>query len=88
MQPNRGTGHECTGLNDGSKNSVAVTYLTDAWNWGAEIYCGCEVRFVQKAPKGKGYIVHFARHGAGRSAFSDDFQHQLFWVKAVCCVAI
>jgi len=84
MQPNNGTGHECTGLNDGSKNSVAVTYLTDAWNWGAEIFCGCEVRFIQQAPDKKGYLIHFAWHGGGRSVFQDEFKHQLFWVKAVC----
>ncbi|KAJ5133283.1 Glucose-methanol-choline oxidoreductase C-terminal [Penicillium atrosanguineum] len=48
MQANTGSGHESTGLNDGSKNSVATTYLADAWNWGAEIFCGCEVRFVEK----------------------------------------
>ncbi|GIK07468.1 hypothetical protein Aspvir_003134 [Aspergillus viridinutans] len=81
MQANSGSGHECTGLNDGSKNSVATTYLADAWNWGAEIFCGCEVRFVEKAP-GKGYIVYFAWHGSGRSVFNEDFKEQLFWVKA------
>ena len=82
MQANSRTGYECTGLNDGSKNSVATTYLADAWNWGAEIFCGCEVQFVEKASEG-GYTIHFAWHGSGRSVFADNFKEQLFWVKAV-----
>lgn len=82
MQANKRSGHECTGLNDGSKNSVATTYLADAWNWGAEIFCGCEVQFVEKADGG-GYTIHFAWHGSGRSVFGDHFKEQLFWVKAV-----
>lgn len=83
MQANAGSGHESTGLNDGSKNSVATTYLADAWNWGAEIFCGCEVKFIEKDPDEKGYIIHFAWHGSGRSAFVDHFKEQLFWIKAV-----
>jgi hypothetical protein len=82
MHPNRGSGHECTGLNDGSKNTVATSYLADAWNWGTEIFCGCEVRFVEKM-EGGGYIVFFAWHGSGRSVFTNHFKEQLFWVKAV-----
>ncbi|KAF9890820.1 hypothetical protein FE257_005391 [Aspergillus nanangensis] len=37
MRENLRSGHECTGLNDGSKNSTPTTYLTDAWNWGATV---------------------------------------------------
>ncbi|CAI7661418.1 unnamed protein product [Penicillium discolor] len=81
MQANKQSGHECTGLNDGSKNSVATTYLADAWNWGAEIFCGCEVQFVERTGGG-GYTIHFAWHGSGRSVFTDHFKEQLFWVKA------
>ncbi|KAJ5779576.1 CAZyme family AA3 [Penicillium paradoxum] len=81
MKGNRSSGHECTGLNDGSKNSVATTYLADAWNRGAEIFCGCEVRFVEKMDGG-GYMIYFAWHGSGRSVFADHFKEQLFWVKA------
>ena len=83
MQANAGSGHESTGLNDGSKNSVATTYLADAWNWGAEIFCGCEVKFIEKDLDEKGYIIHFAWHGSGRSVFADHFKEQLFWIKAV-----
>jgi hypothetical protein len=31
------TGMDCTGVNDGSKSSTLVNYLSDAWNWGAEM---------------------------------------------------
>jgi hypothetical protein len=88
MQANEGSGNESTGLNDGSKNSIPTTYLTDTWNWGAEIFCGCEVRFIEKALDDKGYIVHFAFHGKGRQSFSEAFHNQLFWVKAVGCMTL
>ena len=32
------TGMDSTGVNDGSKSSTLVTYLSDAWNWGAEMF--------------------------------------------------
>lgn len=32
------TGMDCTGINDGSKSTTLVTYLSDAWNWGTEMY--------------------------------------------------
>ena len=32
------TGMDCTGVNDGSKSSTLMNYLSDAWNWGAEMY--------------------------------------------------
>lgn len=83
MQANQGSGHESTGLNDGSKNSVPVTYLADAWNWGAEIFCGCEVRYVEKAAK-QGYTVYFSWQGKGRDCFREDTEAHLFWVTAVC----
>jgi hypothetical protein len=82
LQANTGSGQECTGLNDGSKNSVAVTYLADAWNWGAEVFCGCEVLRVESAGPDDGYIVHFVAHGLGREKFSKQFRVQPFWVKA------
>ncbi|KAL2793364.1 hypothetical protein BJX66DRAFT_338968 [Aspergillus keveii] len=81
MRPNLGSGHEATGLNDGSKDSIPVTYLADAWNWGAEIFCGCEVRHVEKAADGRGYIIHFVWHDKGRAAFKE-METQLFWVQA------
>lgn len=32
------SGQDCTGVNDGSKNSTLMNYLPDAWNHGAEMY--------------------------------------------------
>jgi hypothetical protein len=37
MQTSELTGQDCTGANGGSKTTVLVTYLNDAWNWGAEL---------------------------------------------------
>ena len=37
MQASTLTGQDCTGVNDGSKSTTLVTYLSDAWNWGAEM---------------------------------------------------
>ena len=31
------SGEDATGINDGSKSTTLVTYLADAWNWGAEM---------------------------------------------------
>ncbi|KAK8170258.1 hypothetical protein IWX90DRAFT_414601 [Phyllosticta citrichinensis] len=62
------SGQDCSGVNDGSKNSVLMNYIPDAWNWGAEIFWG-------------GYIV-FAWHGGERSKFRDEFS-ELMWVRAV-----
>lgn len=44
MYPSASTGMDSTGVNDGSKSSTLVNYLSDAWNWGAEMFCECEVR--------------------------------------------
>ena len=32
-----GNGEDLAGRSDGSKNSTLVTYLADAWSWGAEM---------------------------------------------------
>ncbi len=37
MEASTLSGQDCLGLNDGSKNTTLVTYLTDAWNNGAEM---------------------------------------------------
>ncbi|CAI4210261.1 unnamed protein product [Parascedosporium putredinis] len=54
MFPSSLTGQDATGLNDGSKTTTLVTYLADAWNWGAEMFCEAEVRYIQecKGPEG------------------------------------
>lgn len=76
------SGQDATGVNDGSKSSTLVNYLSDAWNWGAEMFCGCEVRYVTRAPDREGYLVHFAWHGDRRAAFGDRFYEDLMWVHA------
>jgi len=76
------TGQDPTGLNDGSKNTTLVTYLADAWNWGAELFCEAEVRYVQKAPDREGYIVYFAWHGRNRGHFPANLHGDLMWVHA------
>ncbi|OLN81041.1 Cholesterol oxidase 1 [Colletotrichum chlorophyti] len=76
------TGQDTTGLNDGSKSTTLVNYLSDAWNWGAEMFCQCEVRYVTEAKGRGGYIIHFAWHGGKRGNFKDLFYEDLMWVHA------
>ncbi|KAL2126285.1 hypothetical protein VTI74DRAFT_1264 [Chaetomium olivicolor] len=76
------TGMDATGINDGSKSTTLVTYISDAWNWGAEIFCECEVRQVAKAPPDRGgYIVYFAWRAGKRDRFLN-FYDDLMWVHA------
>jgi hypothetical protein len=82
MQASTLTGMDATGINDGSKSSTLVNYLSDAWNWGAEMFCECEVRYVKKAPDRDGYIVYFAWHGSKRGAFKNNIHEDLMWVHA------
>ena len=81
MQASQLTGMDATGVNDGSKSTTLVNYLSDAWNWGAEIFCNCEVRYVAKAPDREGYIIYFAWRSCGRDRFSTFFD-DLMWVHA------
>jgi hypothetical protein len=82
MQASTLTGMDSTGVNDGSKSSTLVTYIADAWNWGAEIFCECEVRHVKKHPTQEGYLVCFAWHGSKRAAFKHNMYHDLMWIHA------
>lgn len=75
------TGMDATGINDGSKSTTLVNYLSDAWNWGAEIFCECEIRYVTKAPDREGYIVWFAWHSEKRGCFKTLYD-DLMWVHA------
>ncbi|RYP91482.1 hypothetical protein DL770_002421 [Monosporascus sp. CRB-9-2] len=77
------TGQDATGVNDGSKNTTLVTYLADAWNWGAEMFCEAEVRYITKAPPERGgYLVYFAWHGRNRGHFQANLHGDLMWVHA------
>jgi hypothetical protein len=81
------TGQDCTGINDGSKNSTLVTYVADAWNWGTEMFCDCEVEYITTAPgPDNGYLVHFSWHGSGRDRFQDQVHKNPLWVHARECV--
>ncbi|KAI2615936.1 FAD/NAD(P)-binding domain-containing protein [Hypoxylon sp. NC1633] len=93
MSPSSLTGQDPTGLNDSSKNTTLVTYLADAWNWGADMFCEAEVRYITKAPdidmgpgkepeKQAGYIVYFAWHGRNRGHFKTNLHGDLMWVHA------
>ncbi|KAK3308576.1 uncharacterized protein B0T15DRAFT_111319 [Chaetomium strumarium] len=82
MKPSSLTGQDTTGVNDGSKNSTLVTYVADAWNWGAEIFCECEVRYIEKIGKDEGYRVYFAWHGRNRGLFKANLHGDLMWVEA------
>lgn len=83
MKASTGSGQDCTGVNDGSKNSILMNYVPDAWNHGAEIFCECEVRYIQRDPKGNGYIIFYAWHRDDRKIFKDSFYNELMWVRAV-----
>jgi hypothetical protein len=82
MSPSALTGQDTTGVNDGSKNSTLVTYVADAWNWGSEMFCECEVRYVEKAKDREGYIIYFAWHGRNRGHFKANLHGDLMWVRA------
>lgn len=86
MNPSALTGQDATGLNDNSKNSTLVTYLADAWNWGADMFCESEVRYIKKAENREGYIIYFAWHGRNRGHFKAHLHEDLMWVHAKKCV--
>ncbi|KAJ4992841.1 glucose-methanol-choline oxidoreductase [Stagonosporopsis vannaccii] len=76
MKRSTGSGNECTGVNDGSKNSVLTTYLADAWTWGAEIFCGVEVTHLRKLDDDEGYVVYY-------NLIDDQLERKrLMWVRA------
>ena len=57
----------CGGCNVGAKNTVALTYLPDARNHGAEIFTHAKVSHVARAPTGC-WQVHVARVDADKGA--------------------
>ncbi|KAK9384290.1 hypothetical protein V1515DRAFT_633659 [Lipomyces mesembrius] len=76
------TGNDCTGINDGSKTTTLVTYIADAWNHGAEIFCSCEVTYVKYIESTKKWAVFFRWLRPGRQDFSEEFSTQPFFVLA------
>ncbi|KAK6075726.1 glucose-methanol-choline oxidoreductase [Seiridium cupressi] len=82
MTPSALTGQDCTGVNDSSKNSTLVTYVADAWNRGADIFCESEVRYITKAPGREGWLIYFAWHGRNRGHFKANLHGDLMWIYA------
>lgn len=58
----------CSGCNTGAKNTTLMNYIPDAAAFGAEIFCGASVRWVEKR-EGGGWTVAFEPTGAGRGGF-------------------
>ena len=67
QQPCKLCGDCVTGCNYSAKNTVLMNYLPDARNFGADIFCGCAVRWVERI--GDQWIVHFDPIGEGREKF-------------------
>lgn len=80
MRHSTDSGNECTGINDGSKSSVLVTYLADAWNWSAEIFCGIDVSHLRRNGKRDGYVIYY-KTLSGRNK-----EKRLMWVRAVSAI--
>ena len=65
-----GCGDCCGGCNVGAKNTVALTYLPDAVQHGAQVFTHAKVRHVSQEANGR-WRVHFERQdgkAAGSSA--------------------
>lgn len=60
-----------TGCNHGAKNTVAMNYLPDAWNHGAQIFCEVEVSRVEARDDGL-WAVHYTPLGRGCEAFEGE----------------
>lgn len=58
----------CSGCNRGSKNSVLMNYLPDAYNHGASIFTQCGVTRLERSEDGK-WVVHFRKFEQGREGF-------------------
>jgi len=62
----------CAGCNVGAKNTVQMTYLADAYNHGADIFCGLRVSHV--APERGRWRVFFETVGDDREKFGAEGQ--------------
>ncbi|HHJ20327.1 MAG TPA: alpha/beta fold hydrolase, partial [Gammaproteobacteria bacterium] len=60
-----------TGCNYHAKNTVAMNYLPDAHQHGAEIFTEVSVRHIQKAPDGQQWHIYYVPLSSGR----DHFEH-------------
>lgn len=60
-------GNCVAGCNYLSKNTLLMNYLPDAKNHGAEIFCGAEVKYVER--KGGAWVVHYDAGNGGPLEF-------------------
>ena len=60
----------CGGCNVGAKNTVAMTYLPDAANHGAEIFTGVRIEHVARAGQ-SGWRVFFKPSGEPKAALAE-----------------
>lgn len=60
----------CSGCNVGSKNTTAMNYLPDAVAGGAEVFCGVQVRAIDR--EAGGWRVAYVPAGLDRELFTDD----------------
>lgn len=56
-----------TGCNHWAKNTLLMNYLPDAFNHGAEIFCGVAVSHIEPSPGG--WTVYYEVFGTGRGVF-------------------
>lgn len=56
-----------SGCNYKAKNTLLMNYLPDARNFGAQIFCGASVRYVEK--QGNGWLVHYQIVDSGQEKF-------------------
>ncbi len=64
-----GCGDCVTGCNYAAKNTVAMNYLADAWNRGAQIFTGASVEWLERA--GNRWRVHYRPTVDKREGFAD-----------------
>ncbi|CAB4385335.1 unnamed protein product [Rhizophagus irregularis] len=76
------TGNDCTGVNDGSKNSTLMNYIPDAWNHGCEIFCECDVLRIKKCEKTGRYIIFYEWLDDNRTNFAKESRNAPFFVIA------
>ncbi|HVV37349.1 MAG TPA: GMC family oxidoreductase [Acidimicrobiales bacterium] len=65
-----GCGDCVSGCNTGAKNTLIMNYLPDAQRWGAKIFTGVDVRWVERCANGK-WNVQYQVLGAGRGRFGE-----------------
>jgi cholesterol oxidase len=65
-----GCGDCVTGCNVGAKNTLLMNYLPDAHRWGAKIFTGVDVRWIEQSDNV--WAVRYHLLDAGRGRFGED----------------